>query len=156
MQFFFILYVYNYHWKIIYNNGWYNISNKRFLKMSKHMCMTLFNFAILNESDLLWYPPYKYNLYSGSFTHYKWTNIEFNHYTQYSTECAMCHHLTALTNSFLLLNICPTSKLDPYVITHNWYKIILSFSNLIPLNYFNINLIIIPPKSIINYIFFCI
>jgi hypothetical protein len=117
-----------------------------------------FNFAILNESDLLWYPSCKYHLHSGSFTPYKWTNIEFNHWTRYSTECAMCHHLVALTNSFLLLIVCPTSKLDQYVITHNWYNIILSFSNLTPLNYFNINIIIISPKSIIIYLFiyFCI
>ena len=64
--------------------------------------------TLLSQTNMIFYdiPPCKYHLHSGACTHCNWTNIEFDHWTRYSIECAMCHRLTTLTNLFLLLNVC--------------------------------------------------
>jgi hypothetical protein len=126
MQFYFIIYACSYYWKIIHHKSWYNISNKIcielmvvfWIQIKTYVCGS-FNFVISNKSDFLWYPAHKYHLHLDAYMHCNWTNIEFVYWTWYSTECAMYHHLTALTNSFLLLNVCPISKSNPSGI-HLW------------------------------------
>jgi hypothetical protein len=75
----------------------------------KHVCGS-FNFVISNKSDILWYSLCKYHLHLGVCTHCNWINVKFGCWTRYSIKYAMCHRLTALTNLFLLINICSTSK----------------------------------------------
>jgi hypothetical protein len=74
-----------------------------------HICLP-FNFAISKEFDLLWQFSCKYHWHSGAWTQCSWINIWFEHWIQYSSECAMCYYLTTFTESFLVLKFYQTTK----------------------------------------------
>ena len=124
MQFYFILYDCNRHWKLIHNKGWYSINNKIciklimffFTKVEIHLYRS-FNFVISNEFDLLRY--LHTNIIYIQVLAYIGTNVEFECWTLYLSKCAIDHHLTILTNLSLLLNVCPTSHSNPPSI-HIW------------------------------------
>jgi hypothetical protein len=82
------------------NKSWSCWCNKFYIKLVMiffmyvliHVCLS-FNFDILKESNILWYPPRKYCWYSGAWIHYNWMNIWFKHLTQYSSEQKICEEL---------------------------------------------------------------
>jgi len=96
VQFNFYLYAGNNIGKFILNkscNCWYNKFSIK-LMMVFFICVLVhvwlpFNFAILNEFDLLWYSLYTYHWR----THYSWINVWFKHWTWYSSKCVMCNVL---------------------------------------------------------------
>ena len=152
------MYTYNHHWKIIHYKGWYSTINKIciklivvFLEKCQNTCDP-FNFVISNKYDLLWYPSCKYPLQFGVYKHCNWTNIEFDYWTRCSTKRVMCHHLTTLTNLFLLLNVWPTTNLDSPVI-YLWLSTqsCNQVSNVPSFN--NINQFIFTIKCMINHQF---
>jgi hypothetical protein len=75
-----------------------------FGQRSKHMYVAFL--TLLSQTNLTFYDiPYSNITYIQVFAYIVIKkNIEFDHWTQYSTESAMCHCLIILTNLFLLLN----------------------------------------------------
>jgi len=110
MQFYLILYACNHHSKFIHtrvdialaikfaSSWWWSF----WTKVKTYVALL----TLLSQMNLTFYDiPYSNITYIQVFVYIVIKiNIDFDHWTQYSTESAMCHCLITLTNLFLLLN----------------------------------------------------